>query len=128
MKNEKRDIRWVFLVFSAFFSLFAWKHYPSVTSYIFIAVVTILLALISFSPFTLRPAFKLWIKVALVIGKVNTQILLSIMFIVIFIPSGILKRLFGKDAMKRKMTTEGTYWESYELAGLKDKRRYERQF
>ena len=30
--------------------------------------------------------------------------------------------------MKRKMQSEGTYWEPYEIAGLKDKKRYERQF
>ncbi len=128
MKNEKRDIRLVFLVFSAFFSLFAWKYFPSTRSDALIVLVVIILCLLAFSPFTLRPAFQAWMKLAQVMGKVNTQILLSLMFIVIFIPAGLIKHFFGKDAMKRKMRSDETYWEAYTLEGLRDKSRYKRQF
>ncbi len=128
MKKEKRDMRIVFLIFSAIFAVFAWRHYPSILSYVLMGLILIMLPLIAFSPITLRPVFKLWLKVAHAIGWFNTQLLLSIVFMFIFIPVGIIMRLFRKDPMKRKMLVEGTYWDPYELEGLKDKSRYERQF
>jgi hypothetical protein len=128
MKIEKRDIRIVFLIFSAIFAGFAWRHYPSILSYVLMGLVSIILPIIAFSPSILRPIFKLWLKVAHAIGWFNTQLLLSIVFILIFIPTGLVMRLFRKDPMQRKMLAEGTYWEPYELEGLKDKSRYERQF
>ncbi len=128
MKKEKRDIRIVFLIFSAIFAVFAWRHYPSILSYVLIGLVLVLLSMIAFSPNVLRPVFNLWLKIAHAIGWFNTQLLLSIVFILVFIPTGLIMRLFRKDPMKRKILAKGTYWESYELEGLKDKNRYERQF
>ena len=126
--KEKRDIRIVFLIFSAIFGVIAWRHYPSIESYVLIGLALVLLPIVAFVPIILRPVFKLWLKIAHAVGWFNTQILLSIVFILIFIPIGLIMRLLGKDPMKRKMQSEGTYWEPYEIAGLKDKKRYERQF
>ncbi len=126
--KERRDIRIVFIIFSAIFEVFAWRYYPSTLSYVLIGLVLVILPLMAFSPITLRPVFKLWLKVAHAVGWFNTQLLLSIVFILIFIPTGLIMRLFRKDPMKRKMLTEETYWEPYTLEGLKDKSRYERQF
>ena len=128
IKKEKRDIRVVFIIFSAIFEVIAWRQYPSILSYVLIGLVLVILPLMAFSPIVLRPVFKLWLKVAHAVGWFNTQLLLSIVFILIFIPTGLIMRLFRKDPMKRKMLTEETYWEPYTLEGLKDKSRYERQF
>ena len=128
IKKEKRDIRIVFLIFSAIFGVLAWRHYPSILSYAFIGVVIVILPLVVFAPTLLRPVFNLWLKIAHAIGWFNTQVLLTIVFILVFIPTGLIMKLLRKDPMKRKMLAEGTYWEPYELEGLKDKNRYERQF
>ena len=128
MDNEKRDIRIVFLIFSAIFVVFTWRHYPSILSYVLMGLTSLILPIVAFSPIILRPVFKLWLKVAHAIGWFNTQLLLSIVFILIFTPTGLVMRLLQKDLMKRKMLAEKTYWEPYELEGLKDKSRYERQF
>ena len=126
--KEKRDIRIVFLIFSAIFGVIAWRHYPSIETYVLSGLSLVLLPIVAFAPIILRPVFKLWLKIAHAVGWFNTQILLSIVFILIFIPIGLIMRLLGKDPMKRKMQEKGTYWEPYEIAGLKDKKRYERQF
>ena len=128
MDKEKRDIHIVFIIFSAIFTVVAWRNYPSTLSYVLIGLVLVMLPIISFAPIIIRPVFKLWLKVAHAVGWFNTQILLSIVFILVFIPTGLVMRLLRKDPMKRKMLAEGTYWEPYELEGLKDKNRYERQF
>jgi len=128
MNKEKRDIRIVFLIFSAIFGVLAWRHYPSDLSYVLSVLSLLLLPIVGFVPLILRPVFKIWLKIAHALGWFNTQLLLSIVFILIFIPIGLIMRLLRKDPMNRKLQPEGTYWTPYELAGLKDKKRYERQF
>ncbi len=127
-KKEKRDIRIVFLIFCAIFGVLAWKHYPSILSYSFMGVVTVVLPLAVFVPVLLRPVFKLWMKLAHAVGWFNTQVILTVVFILIIIPTGLIMKLLRKDPMKRKIGIEETYWEPYELDGLKDRNRYERQF
>ena len=129
MKKEKRDIRLVFIIFCAIFSALAWRHYPSISSYVLMGLVIIMLPLIAFFPILLRPVFKLWLIVAKAVGWFNTQIILTLVYILIFVPFSPLIRLFRKDPMRRELLKEEeTYWEPYEQAGLKDRNRYERQF
>ena len=128
LRKEKRDIRVVFLVFSLFFSLAAWKNYPSNLSFTFAGLAVLLVFLLSFTPFLLRPIFRLWLKIGHFIGRVNTQILLTLLYYLVFTPYGVVMRLFGRDTMQRKLKSAGTYWESFEFEGLKDRTRYEKQF
>ncbi len=127
-KKERRDIRIVFLIFCAIFGALAWRHYPSLLSYAFTGIVLVTLPLAAFAPNLLRPVFKLWMKLANAVGWFNTQVILAIVFVLIFIPIGLIMKLLRKDPMKRKMFAVETYWEPYELEGLKDRNRYERQF
>jgi hypothetical protein len=128
MKKEKRDIRIVFLIFCAIFGVFSWRHYPSILSNVFMGVVLVILPLVAFAPTLLRPLFKLWMKLAHAVGWFNSQVILTVVFILFIIPTGLIMKLLRKDPMKRKMFAEETYWEPYELEGLKDRNRYERQF
>ena len=128
MANYKvRDIRITFTVFSIIFLIYSYRHYPSVLSYLSLIIAFILLFFLTFFPYRLIPLFERWLKITRIIGKFNTKVILLIIFGLIFIPTGIVRRLFGKDPMQRKFRA-GSYWEPYELAGLKDKNRYEKQF
>ncbi|MDR4496981.1 MAG: SxtJ family membrane protein [Candidatus Scalindua sp.] len=127
-KKEKRDIKIVFLILCSIFGVLAWRYYPSILSYAFMGVVTVVLPLVAFAPTLLRPVFKLWMKLAHAVGWFNTQVLLTVVFILIFIPTGLIMKLLRKDPMKRKMYAEDTYWEPYEVEVLKYRNCYERQF
>lgn len=128
IRKEKRNIRLVFLIFSVFFSLFSWKNYPSNLSFPFIGLVVLLVLTLTFRPLLLRPAYRVWLKVAHFIGRVNTQILLTLLYYLIFTPYGVVMRIFGRDSMQRNWQPTGSYWEPCELEGQKDPKRYEKQF
>ncbi|NLI78987.1 MAG: hypothetical protein GX442_21415 [Candidatus Riflebacteria bacterium] len=54
----------------------------------------------------LRPALlagpaRLWHRLGLALGWLNTRILLGIAFVVLFIPLGLLRRLLGTDPLQR---------------------------
>lgn len=52
-------------------------------------------------PPSLKPLYWLWMKLALILGWINTRIILSIVFYVVILPFGLVMRLFGKDPMHR---------------------------
>ena len=56
------------------------------------------------APATLLPVFRLWMKLAMVLGWINTRLLLGLVFYLMFFPLGFMMRLFGWDAMHRKMS------------------------
>jgi hypothetical protein len=74
----------------------SWPLWPWIT-----AAVLALIALAI--PRILQPVYHWWMKLAHVLGWVNTRILLSIVFFLIFLPVGAVLRLLGKDPMARKL-------------------------
>ena len=55
------------------------------------------------SPLTLMPVYRIWMRVGYGLGWINSRIILGIMFYVIFLPSGIVMKLFAKDPMTRSL-------------------------
>ncbi|WP_411824153.1 SxtJ family membrane protein [Leptospira sp. 'Mane'] len=52
--------------------------------------------------------FRAWMLVGEVLGWINTRIILSVIFFLLFTPIGLLKRLFGNDSLKRKLDADAT--------------------
>jgi len=66
-------------------------------------IILVVLALWSMIlPASLRPVYRGWMRVALALGKVNSYLLLGLVFILIFSPAGMLMRLFGYDPLQLK--------------------------
>ena len=55
------------------------------------------------APSTLMPVYKGWMAIGHVLGWINTRIILGIIFYLMFLPVGMVMRLFGKDPMARKI-------------------------
>lgn len=53
-------------------------------------------------PASLGPVYTVWMKFAEVLGWVNTRIILSVVFFLMFFPIGVVMRLFN-DPMRRKL-------------------------
>ena len=55
------------------------------------------------APKTLRPVYVGWMKFGHVMNWINTRLILGILFYGMFLPIGLIMRLFGKDPMHRKL-------------------------
>ncbi len=53
-------------------------------------------------PLSLGPVYKVWMLFAEALGWVNTRIILSLIFFLLFFPFGMVMRMFN-DPMRRKM-------------------------
>lgn len=78
------------------------------------------------SPLTLIPVYRIWMKLGYGLGWINSRIILGIMFYVIFLPAGIIMKLFGKDPMARTLNKDQN---SYRVSHtLRHKNHVERPF
>ena len=62
----------------------------------------ILIVLAGLAPSLLEPIYLVWMKFAEALGWINTRIILSLIFFLLFLPFGIVLRIF-KDPMRRKL-------------------------
>lgn len=112
-----------FLVIS--FLIFT-KHKHSPMPAILTAVIFFISA--ELTPNLLKPIYIFWMKLAFILGWVNTRVILCVIFFLLFTPMGLIIKLFGIDLLERKFDkTKQSYWikkEQKEFLPLD----YERQF
>ena len=76
-----------------------WQHAFPLWPWI-VAAVLWFWALIA--PKTLNPVYQIWMRVGLVLGWINTRIILGLIFYVLVTPMSLVMRLFGRDSMTRR--------------------------
>lgn len=110
---SKKELRKFGLVTGAMLILFfalliPWIWDISIPRWPFIAAAILASMAIVF-PSSLGPVYKVWMRFAEALGWVNTRIILSVIFFLLFFPVGIIMRLFN-DPMRRKLDkTAETY-------------------
>ncbi len=67
------------------------------------AVAGVLVVWALLAPATLNPVYRGWMRIGVVLGFINTRIILSVCYYLIFMPIGLVMRLFAKDPMARKL-------------------------
>ncbi|MBK5970227.1 MULTISPECIES: SxtJ family membrane protein [Thiorhodovibrio] len=65
-----------------------------------IAAVLSLWGLIA--PRSLRPVYRGWMHFGLLLNRITSPLILGLVYFVIFVPAGLLMRVFAKDPMQRR--------------------------
>ena len=101
------------LLFSVIFLIIA--IYPLINKgtinylFIFIAVIIFLISILL--PSILTIPNKLWFKFSLILGLLISQIILTLIYLVIVTPTGFFVRLTGKDILNKKINKQlKSYW------------------
>ena len=55
------------------------------------------------APNSLNHPYKLWMRFGMLLGAVMNRVVLSVVFFLVVLPTGLLMRVFGKDPMRRKL-------------------------
>jgi len=98
------------------------------TGYIWIGV-GLGLALCRLIPPLFRMIHRLWLDFSIILGYFVSRILLTIIFLLVITPTGLIMRIAGRDPMERKLDpTAATYWQRREPEPDQSLERYERQF
>lgn len=71
--------------------------------------ILFLLALIA--PGLLVPIYKVWMRLGAILGRINSFLILSIIFYCVVTPIGLVMRIFSKDSEKfAYKTAKDSYW------------------
>lgn len=57
-----------------------------------------------------RGFYRAWMKAAVVLGYINSRIILSAVFFLIFTPVRVITRLLGRDPLNRRRKAGSSYW------------------
>lgn len=108
------------------FSALSWIKGGASYKYL-VPMVAVFFAIGMFSPLTIKPFYELWMKVAHVLGKIQSTLILTVVFLLILIPMNLLLRLLGKDLLDEKIDLNiSSYWKQKEEKSNSD--RYEKMF
>jgi hypothetical protein len=66
-----------------------------------------------------------WWRIARTVGDFNARVLLTVMFVAVFVPIGVIWRLTGKDPLGRRRGSPG--WMPYPIR-YRDRRHYLRMY
>ena len=95
-------------------------------AFILFAAAFLVLGLII--PKALQPVYRGWMILAHAINWMMTHILLTFVFVLLVIPTGVYFRILGKEPLKRKwLPRENSYWEDMEEQ-TEDIKDYMKQF
>lgn len=106
VKLDKKGLRDFGLIFGLMIGLvfgilgpLLWRHALPLWPWI-LAVIFWVWALLA--PQTLNPVYQVWMRIALVLGWINTRLILGIIFYLMLTPMGIIRRTMGSDPMRRE--------------------------
>jgi len=112
------ELRQFGLLFGAILVLLFGALLPFLVGYSFPlwpwAVALLFTAVALLIPIALTPFYRGWMRFGLIAGYINTRIIMFVLYYALFVPTGLVMKLFGRDALAR--TTGGKNTDSYRVA------------
>ena len=130
MKNDAKELRKfsiiLFLAFGILGLLVFWRKGEAGLVLCGVALALLLCGLTR-PKFLIYP-YKGWMTLSLILGFLMSHLILLLMYYIVFTPTGIVMRIFGRDILRRQFDKNGkTYWIKREQNGYA-KERYEKMF
>lgn len=93
-------------------ALAAWSAYRGreTAVWVFASLGVALIAAGLFAPSAARAFHAAWMRLAHALGWINSRILLALIFYLVITPVGLMQRLAGRDALRRRGLGGGSYW------------------
>ena len=131
IKGDKSDWRkfgitmGIILAVMGFYLLWKGKNYARICFSLWTAAFFILGLVI---PSALKPVYKAWMVMSVIMGFIMTRIIMVVIFYMIVTPVGFVASIIGKNFLDMKIDkTAKSYWMVREMV-QKEKSDYERQF
>jgi hypothetical protein len=100
-KEQTREFGMLTVLVTSFIA-FYWKQYHLLPVIFILSGLTLLFPVI-FYPFAVG-----WFMLSKIMGKISTAILLGVVFIIIVIPVGLLRKIMKLDGLKIKQFKKGS--------------------
>ena len=130
-KLDRNGLRQFGLTFSAivvslFGLLLPWLFAATWPTWPWLFAAILASASLVFPP-VLSPLYQLWMHFGLVMAYLNTRIILFLLYTVVFVPTGLARKVGGRDPLMRKLSR--TDDKSYRVASkVRDASHFERPY
>lgn len=86
-----------------------WKDsaHNSIVFYLLSAIVTLITI---FAPYLLQPFNAIWTGFGLLLGRIVSPIILTLIYFSLIASVGLIARLFGRDELRLKKRRVSSYW------------------
>ncbi len=125
-KQARKTALVVGLVFAALAAWSLWRAHP-LRAAILASAGALLLLMAAAAPRWTIPFHRTWMKLAGALGYVNSRILLGLLYYGVMTPLGLLRRLLGRDPLRRRGAPAESYWIP-RARTRQDRQRFERLF
>jgi hypothetical protein len=100
------------LVGAVLLAVAAWNVYRGRTTVVIVfgALGGALLAAGLLVPPAARAFHTAWMKLAALLGHVNSRVLLTLVYYIVVTPYGVVTRLVGRDPLRRRGAEAESYW------------------
>jgi hypothetical protein len=99
------------LIFAAVFLIIAYLWRANATILVVaMSVAGVLLALSLMVPKVLRPLNLIWFRLGLVLHRAVNPLVMLVMFVVVFVPAGLIMRIWHDPLRSRRASRDSTYW------------------
>ena len=116
MSLSKKDLRkFGITIGAALLAIAIFVIFKQENNFIVLAIPGLFFLAAAVAPGLLKPVYIVWIKLAFILGWVNTRFLLVIVFYLVVTPIGLVIKLLGIDLLERKIDKDQkTYWKAKE--------------
>ena len=125
--EQARKTALVVAVVLILIAAFGWYRGRMTLAYITGAAALILIFNGLFIPPLAKFFHVWWMRLAFALGYVNSRILLTVIYFLVFVPYGLVSRLFGRDPLRRRAGKAESYWIPRERT-RQAKEQFERMF
>lgn len=108
--TEERKTAWIAGGVFLALALWSWGRAHPLRAQVLAAAGGSLILLGLVAPRGAKMFHLVWMKVAAILGYVNSRLLLGILYYGLFAPLGVVLRLTGRDPLNRRRKAAESYW------------------
>jgi len=98
-------------IFAAVAVIIAYLRRQDLTvAYSALGVAGILVGVSLIVPIALRPLNIVWMKIAQLMNRVMSPLIMGLLFLVVIVPAGFIMQMFRDPLRKRRKGDEASYW------------------
>jgi len=103
-----------FAVIFLFLALYFYNYAGQALALSSLSISVFFLLAALFFDTVLLPLNKLWMKLGLLLGMIVSPLVMGIIFFTLFVPIGLIMRLFDRDELRLKMRPRDSHWKPRE--------------
>lgn len=116
MKNTDKNFGLILFACFGIYGIYEIYESRWTLGLVFICSSLFFLGLAMLYPILLSPFRRSWMKFGMIMQQISTPIIMSLIFLFIFCPIGLLRKLFVKNNFNLKYDAESdTYWEEIKI-------------